>query len=582
MYIQSPRKEQHPGREPRPRQPTPPPPSQPTPALTSVRELTRFITSSTGDPIFKPWDNQEIRVKPFPSELDLDAHRIDLNQGFQEYWDKHCSQPKHIYHHQNGVPKGLEKDEVLRKAFEASLYWIKENHLFDPMNGTALSTTRNGSTEPTVDAVLCEDKADSPDSGHPPHTIPPPSTPGEGSPSPPTSTSNTSTMTYVTEHTIQVSSSNCSSLIQEELLADLLIESEVNSNEEEGLIPMQRSNSCGSAATHSSNKSSCLSSASPPLSLANSKPKLITTANSLWLLLQLPYESDERSRPCWLVSKYQGTLFLFSIESYAMTLNAKASPSKSNPKRNYNNNITKSKPHHKSTSSLVNHSNGHHYNQDSPAIQAEKASELIKYRTKVFFNLMTERLALTDFNDKVNRCVINEAFFDGHRILYSAIINAVNHKDKFVDLRLSVPKRTRREHLEKLQKVWSMAIVKPSTEVIIGTRTIKERDAVNPDEGKLIEVEKYQTSRIPKEVSDFTAERTTCEAPLWSPSVSFIFLKRFIDYMDKRVADDPKTVYQLIPEGFYGRGFSLLSIQKLNLKGCDGLIPDWFLEVPSQ
>jgi hypothetical protein len=542
MYVQSKNKV--------PRKETPE--TGPLPVLSSVREVTRFITSSSGKPEFKSWDNHEIRLKPPPSEHDLKALKIDLNYGFEDYWKQHCSQPKHIKHHQNGVPKGLEKDEVLRKMFEASLKWIKDNHLCEVNGNNNVLTTDNKESPPSLNTEQSslESKADSPDSGHPPLPLsqPPNSDSPNASLSPtPTSLTHTTTTTTTYEHMIQISHSSSSSLIQEELLADLLIADD--EPPDEGLIPMQRSAS--SATTSSAASSNAPSSVSS--SLASQRPKLITTANALYLLLQLPYESDERSGVSWLVSKHQGTLFVFSLEN------------------DY------SKPQTPNAKGRTNHTNGHnHHNDDSPAILAEKANELIKYRTKVFFNLMTERLPLNCLIDKTNRCVINEAFFDGHRILYSAIINAVNLKDKFVDLRLNVPKRTRREHLEKMQKVWSMAVVKPSSEIIIGTRSTKKESNTVP-EGRLIDIEKYHTSKIPAEVADFTSARTTCEAPLWHPSVSYEFLKRFIEFLDNRIIDDPKTVYQIIPEGFYGRGFSLLSIQKLNLKGCDPLIPNWFV-----
>lgn len=521
------------------------------PVLSSIREVTRFVTSSSGDPEFKPWANHEIRLKTPPSENDLRSARIDLNQGFNEYWEKHCSQPRHIHFHQNGVAKGLEKDEVLRKTFEASLKWIKDNNFLDNPSAKQVPTTdANEKTKET--------KADSPDSGHPPAQpmTQPPSIPSETtslSPTPET-TNTTTTYTCHEEIKIQVSNSSSSSLIAEELLADLLI-SDSEDVSEEGLIPMQRSSS--SATTSSCSSSAPVSSVSS--SLASARPKIITTANALYLLLQLPFEGDERSRPSWLVSKYQGTIYLFSVENYSTATNTDAKAI-----------------HHHHRSNGHSNGNGFHY-EESPAILAEKANELIRYRTKVFFNLMTEKLPLNRLHDKINRCVINEAFFDGHRILYSTIVNAVNLKDRFVDLRLAVPKRTKREHLEKLQKVWSMAVIKPSSEIIIGTRSLKCKEGNSSvPEGRLIDIEKYYTSKIPAEVSEFTA-RNTCENPLWDPSVSYDFLQRFIEYLDKRVMDDPKTVYQLIPEGFYGRGFSLLSIQKLNLKGCDPLIPDWFL-----
>ena len=527
------------------------------PVLSNVREITRFVTTSSGKPDFKPWENHEIRLKPPPTEHDLRSLKIDLNYGFEDYWKQHCSQPKHIKHHQNGVPKGLEKDEVLRRMFEASLKWIKDNNVIEP-NGNSITQKeikKDSLPSITVDnQSSLESKPDSPDSGHPPmlpKSQPPASEVSPTASPSPTLTSITTTTTTTYEHLIQVSHSSSSSLIQEELLADLLIADD--DPQDEGLIPMQRS---FSSATNSSASSSTAPS-SVSSSLASQRPKLITTANALYLLLQLPYESDEKIGISWLVSKHEGTLYLFSLENnYSMPTTP----------------IAKGRSNHTN-----GHNNGYH-NDESPAVLAEKANELIKYRTKVFFNLMTERLPLNRLHDKTNRCVINEAFFDGHRILYSAIINAVNLKDKFVDLRLNPPKRTRREHLERMQKVWSMAVVRSSSEVVIGTRSIKNKESNTVPEGRLIDFEKYYTSKIPAEVADFTSARTTCEAPLWHPSVSFEFLQRFLHFLDNRIMDDPKTVYQLIPEGYFGRGFSLLSIQKLHLKGCDPLIPNWFVK----
>lgn len=210
----------------------------------------------------------------------------------------------------------------------------------------------------------------------------------------------------------------------------------------------------------------------------------------------------------------------------------------------------------------------------------EKANELLRYRSKVFYNMMSERKPVDQLHKKTNKCVLNEASFDDKRMIYSAVVNAVDSKDEFVDLKLSLNRKSRREHLEKMQRLWAIAVLKPANRIVLGIRSGKSKDVNAVPDGRLIRVENVDMKKLPQEVVEFSL-KAQYDAPLWQPRVSFDFLKRVIDYLDHRVMNDPKTVYQLVPEGFYGRGFSLLSIHKLNLKGCDPLIPEWYVQQDS-
>jgi hypothetical protein len=207
----------------------------------------------------------------------------------------------------------------------------------------------------------------------------------------------------------------------------------------------------------------------------------------------------------------------------------------------------------------------------------EKANELLRYRSKVFHNMMSERIPVDQIHERSNKCVLNHAVFDGKGIIYSAVVNALDKDDNFVDLKLSLNRKSRREHLEKMQRLWSIAVLKPSTRIILGIRSGKSKDPNAVPDGRLVRVEEINLNKLPQEVIEFS-HKAQYDAPLWQPKVSFDFLKRVIDYLDNRVMDDARTVYQLVPEGFYGRGFSLLSIHKLNLKGCDPLIPEWYVQ----
>lgn len=152
-----------------------------------------------------------------------------------------------------------------------------------------------------------------------------------------------------------------------------------------------------------------------------------------------------------------------------------------------------------------------------------------------------------------------------------------------------VPQRNRREHLIKLQKLWAIAVVKPAVDIILGTRSTKNTNNNNSDachiaapEGRLIKVEKINVKRIPADVYEYSMK--SCSSPcseaqgLWNPRICFDFLRRLLDFLDHRCVDDPSTVYQLTPEGYFGRGFSVLQIHKVNTQGCDTLIPEWFVQ----
>lgn len=317
MYIQS-------RRDPSVKQTTP------YPRLTSIKEVTRFITSATGEPQFTAWSNDEIRLKQCPSESDLRSYKIDLNNGFEQYWSQHLKDVhaplahhhnnhnhhplrssasqnhlnqrlnhNHHHHHMSSLNlshlgrnvhhPGMEKDDVNRKTFEATLKWLKKAGYF--------------------------------------------------------------------------------------------------SNSEK-------------------------------------KPKLVTTSSALYLLLQLPYEKDEKSHTCWLVSKYKDTLFVSSIENYTNPVTTANGHNNNN--NNNNNHHHRYSPHHN------NHSNG------CDSLESDRSTELTKYRWRLFNNLMTEQDSIDNVHNKPNRCVLNSAIFNGHKLMYSATINAVNDSDQFVDIRLSV------------------------------------------------------------------------------------------------------------------------------------------------
>ena len=287
-------------------------------------------------------------------------------------------------------------------------------------------------------------------------------------------------------------------------------------------------------------------------------------------MLSIPHP-QEKNCASWLVSKHNDILYLFSIETFTnptVALHSDAANNKYNVR------------HHHIFQSEHFHHNGHcngHTNGNGCIDMGEKSSELLRYRAKVFYNMMTERLPLDQLHLKTNKCVLNTASFDSHTIVYSAVVNAVDARDNYVDLKLSLNRKSKREHLEKLQRLWSIAVLKPANRIVLGIRSGKSNDVNAVPDGRLIRVDNVDLKKLPHEVVDFSA-RSQYDAPLWQPQVSFDFLKRVIDYLDKRVMNDAKTVYQLVPEGFYGRGFSLLSIHKLNLKGCDPLIPEWYVE----
>ena len=302
--------------------------------------------------------------------------------------------------------------------------------------------------------------------------------------------------------------------------------------------------------------------------LNGKKPKVISTSTAIQLLLTLPYENEEKNCPSWLISKHKGILYLFSVETFT---NPNIMSDASNNKYNIR--------HHHIFQSEHFHHNGHcngHTNGNGCIDMGEKAMELLRYRSKVFYNMMTERKPIDKLATKMNKCVLNQASFDSHHIIYSAVINAVDQNDHFVDLKLSLNRKSKREHLEKMQRLWAIAVLKPATKIVLGIRSGKSKDVNAVPDGRLVRVEDVDMKKLPLEVLEFS-HKAQFDAPLWEPRVSFDFLKRVIDYLDNRCMDDARTVYQLVPEGFYGRGFSLLSIHKLNLKGCDPLIPEWYV-----
>lgn len=285
----------------------------------------------------------------------------------------------------------------------------------------------------------------------------------------------------------------------------------------------------------------------------------------------VPRIKQEKNCPSWLVSKHQGILYLFSIETYTNPTLLSLQESGDN-KFNIR--------HHHIFQSEHFHHNGHcngHTNGNGCIDMGEKVSELLRFRSKVFHNMMTEDCVPLDrLPDKSHKCVLNRATFDGRTIVYSAVVNAVDADGNFVDLKLTLNRKSKREHLEKMQRLWAIAVLKPATRIVLGVRSGKSKDVNAVPDGRLLKVEDVDLKRLPHEVVEFS-HKAQYDAPLWQPRVCYDFLKRVLDYLDTRVMDDPRTVYQLVPEGFYGRGFSLLSIHKLNLKGCDPLIPEWYV-----
>jgi hypothetical protein len=124
-----------------------PDPSIKSPVITGVHEVSRFLTHPNGEVEFSDWSNDEIRLKPGPGESDLKNHRIDLNQGFSNYYEGHVKRVRkmngcHTLHHNDA--RHLEKDDTMRKSFEATLKWIKETDYInrcDPVNKPKIITT---------------------------------------------------------------------------------------------------------------------------------------------------------------------------------------------------------------------------------------------------------------------------------------------------------------------------------------------------------------------------------------------------------------------------------------------------------
>ena len=73
----------------------------PYPRINSIKEITRFITTVDGEPKFTAWSNDEIRLKSLPSESDLRTGKIDLNNGFDAYWNQHLKDVHHPIAHKN-------------------------------------------------------------------------------------------------------------------------------------------------------------------------------------------------------------------------------------------------------------------------------------------------------------------------------------------------------------------------------------------------------------------------------------------------------------------------------------------------
>lgn len=351
--------------------------------------------------------------------------------------------------------------------------------------------------------------------------------------------------------------------------------------------------------------------------LAKNKPKMITTSPSLYLLLQLPYEDDDINyHVSWLVTKFNGILYLFALENDPSV--GKPNPSFSSPTRLSSRpssqlshsmsslSLSMSRSNLYSSNCNLNNSTTDLSQSLTPAQMKLRNQEMNKFRIKSFTNMMTEQLPTELLHGKHNKMVINEAKFDDNKLLYCAQVNGVNDSDEFVDIRLGLKNAKKSaEYWLKLQKYWSIAVTKPSSEVIIGMRSKKpnnkfggsanldkESDIVNgvPD-GRLIGIDRLKVSDIPYNVADFSCKSVAFDigksssspgSPLWEPLVSYDFLKRFIEFIDKRVMDDPSTVYKLTPEGYYGRGYSVLGVQKLSLRGCLPLVPEWYVKAARQ
>lgn len=346
--------------------------------------------------------------------------------------------------------------------------------------------------------------------------------------------------------------------------------------------------------------------------LASNKPKMITTSPSLYLLLQLPYEDDDVNyHVSWLVTKFNGILYLFALENdptVCRSVSSFSSPTRvsSRPSSQLSHSMSSlslsmSRSNLYSSSYNLNSSSSDLNTSLTPAQMKVKNQEMNKFRIKSFTNLITEQLPTESLHSKHNKMIINEASFDDRKLLYCAQINGVNNEDEFVDIRLSLPnaKKTA-EYWLKLQKYWAIAVTKPSSEVIIGRRSKKPNNkfgsSVNlekeseivtgvPD-GRLVGIDRLKVGDIPYDVADFSCKSVAFDigrsssspgSPLWEPLVSYDFLKRFIEFIDKRVMDDASTVYKLTPEGYYGRGYSVLGVQKLSLRGCLPLVPEWYV-----
>lgn len=128
-----------------------------SPRLRNVQEVARFLTHASGDVEFSEWSNEEIRLKPGPGEADLKNHRIDLNAGFTSYYENHVrpvrrSNGCHRLHHKDA--RHLEKDDTMRKSFEATLKWIKETDFVRRSSPSSPSSTPSSSSSPSPSPSL--------------------------------------------------------------------------------------------------------------------------------------------------------------------------------------------------------------------------------------------------------------------------------------------------------------------------------------------------------------------------------------------------------------------------------------------
>lgn len=132
-----------------------PDPGTRSPSITHVQEVTRFLTHASGDVEFTEWSDDEIRLRSGPSESDLKNHRIDLNAGFSRYYEDHVRRVRrangcHRLHHRDA--RHLEKDDTMRKSFEATLKWLKDTDFVRRSNGATPPSSSSSSSNPPSSA----------------------------------------------------------------------------------------------------------------------------------------------------------------------------------------------------------------------------------------------------------------------------------------------------------------------------------------------------------------------------------------------------------------------------------------------